>query len=171
MNDLPKAIANRLAEEFADREYAHAYMEEHAVSRIAAQVYALRMQRGWTQTELARRSRIAQERISMIESADFESLTMKTLYKLASAFDVVANVDFHSFGDAILDVVNLSEDQLQVADREKSLDQFCKSKLIKLGAGWKSINPDDAAVNVVFLRSSDPVDPSASQNWVRLGHG
>ena len=51
-----------LREDFANGEFAHAYMEGHRASRIAAQIYALRKDRGWSQSELAQRAGIAQER-------------------------------------------------------------------------------------------------------------
>lgn len=170
MSELPKSIATRLADECGDQEYAHAYMEEHAISRIAAQIHAMRTQRGWTQKELARRAHVAQERISMIESADFESLTMKTLYKLARAFDVVTHISFQSFGEAILDVVSLKEERLRVDGREESLKNFCKGRIIKVGTDWKSIAHDHVTPVLQFSQKA-PVDPTTSANWVRIGNG
>jgi len=117
MNELLKD----LSEEFRDPDFAHAYMEGHSVSRIAAQIHALRKQRGWTQAELAKKSGIAQERISLLESADFESLTLKTLNKLSRAFDVNLKVNFESFSDGIIDVVKLNPENLAVTPREPDL--------------------------------------------------
>jgi transcriptional regulator with XRE-family HTH domain len=111
-----------LAAEFSNREYAHGYMESHAVSRIAAQVHALRRQRGWSQEELSKRSGIAQERISKIESADFSSLTMSTLQKLSRAFDVHLHISFVPFSAGIIDIGNLHTEQLQVPSRMIDLE-------------------------------------------------
>lgn len=117
MNEL----TDRLAKEFGDGEYAHAYMESHLVSRLAAQIHALRRQRGWSQEQLAEKSGIAQERISKIESADFESLTLKTLQKFSRAFDVNLQVEFVAFSSGIRDVVSLSKEALKVEPRAVDL--------------------------------------------------
>lgn len=121
-----KQLLKRLTTEFRDEEYAHAYMESHAVSRIAAQIFALRKQRGWTQRQLSQKSGVAQERISKIESADFTSLTMSTLQKFSRAFDVDMTVSFRPFSQGIMDVVNLNAECLQVENREADLAAFCR---------------------------------------------
>lgn len=114
-------LFSQLAKDFRDKEYAHGYMESHAISRLAAQVHALRRQRGWSQETLAQLSGIAQERISKIESADFESLTMKTLQKLSRAFDVNLFIAFEPFSKGIVDVANLGREQLEMESRSQDL--------------------------------------------------
>jgi DNA-binding Xre family transcriptional regulator len=123
MNEFLKT----LAEELKDKGYAHAYMSEQANMRIASQVRALRLQRGWTQQHLARASGMAQERISKIEAADFDSLTLSTLRKLAGAFDVHVMATFVQFSSAILDFVALSPEWLQCRSRDEDLAIFCTS--------------------------------------------
>jgi len=160
-------LAERLALEFADKDYAHAYMESHRISRIAAQVYALRKQRNWSQRQLAEHSGIAQERISKIESADFSSLTLSTLNKLARAFDVDLRVAFDSFGQGILDVVNLSPAGLEVLSRDDALDTL-KTRRLMLDQ-----NHEWRAVDVPKLARALPITPVApalpSGQWARLG--
>lgn len=119
-----KKFLNELTTDFADFDFAHSYMESHSVSRLAAQIYALRKQRGWSQAELAEKAGIAQERVSKIESADFESLTMKTLHKFSRAFDVDLRVGFESFSEGIMDVVKLNAEKLRVDSREQDLSRF-----------------------------------------------
>lgn len=137
-----KEFFNRLKQDFSDREYAHSYMESHAVSRLAAQIYALRIQRGWSQEQLAAHSGVAQERISKIESADFSSLTMKTLQKFSRAFDVNLHIAFDSFSHGILGIANLNRDQLEVKNREEDLStSFTNHTIFVQGGGeWKAIN-------------------------------
>lgn len=115
------ALVNLLANEFADKDYAHGYMEGHLISRIAAQIHALRKQRGWSQLELAEKAGTSQERVSKIESADFSSLTLKSLLKFSEAFDVNLHVTYNSFCEGILDVANLEPERLKVASRTESL--------------------------------------------------
>lgn len=130
-----KEFLKRLEQEFTNPDYAHAYMESHAVTRLAAQIYALRKQRGWSQAQLADKSGVAQERISKIESADFTSLTMKTLQKFSRAFDVNLSVAFNAFSTGMLDVANLSPNCLEVASRAEDLAAFNKMNLMQNGNG------------------------------------
>lgn len=162
-----KEFFNSLKQDFADKEYAHSYMASHVVSRLAAQIHALRTQRGWSQDQLAARSGIAQERISKIESADFDSLTMKTLQKFSRAFDVNLHVAFEPFSHGILDVANLNRDQLEVRSREDDLASSFTDHTIFVqgGGGWRAINHLRIIKNEVPLQ---PLKPKAN-TWQSLG--
>lgn len=137
-----KKFFNRLKKGFGDKEYAHSYMESHAISRLAAQIHALRKQRGWSQEQLAAQTGIAQERISKIESADFYSLTITTLRKFSRAFDVNLHIAFEPFSRGILDVANLNREQLEVKRREDDLaTSFTDHTVFVHNSGeWKAIN-------------------------------
>ena len=130
-----KEFLSDLCDEFGDADFAHGYLESHSVSRIAAQVHAIRKQRKWSQTELAARAGIAQERVSKIENADFTSLTMATLRKLARAFDIDVRIAFTSVSDGILDVAKLDPAKLEVCDRQTDLARF---RHYVGGTEWKS---------------------------------
>ncbi|MEK6787938.1 MAG: helix-turn-helix transcriptional regulator [Pseudomonadota bacterium] len=132
------ALVNLLANEFADKDYAHGYMEGHLISRIAAQIHALRKQRGWSQLELAEKAGISQERVSKIESADFTSLTLKSLLKFSEAFDVNLHVTYNSFCEGILDVANLEPERLKVASREESIADIATQRvLVPINSDWQ----------------------------------
>ena len=163
-----KKFFNRLKSDFADKEYAHIYMESHAVSRLAAQIHALRIQRKWSQEQLAAYSGIAQERISKIESADFDSLTMKTLQKFSRAFDVNLHVAFEPFSRGILDVANLNSEQLEVKSREEDLlTSFTDHTLFVHNRGeWKAINHLHVVKNNEAIHH--PLKPTAD-TWQPLG--
>lgn len=169
MNEL----RSNLAKEFLDKEYAHAYMHANCVSRIAAQIHALRKQRGLSQEQLAELAGVKQERISKIESGSFDSLTMKTLHKLAEAFDTNLLIKFQPFSDGILDIINLSAAALKVASREEDLHAFTtlitattsvESKSIeKSSLVWfKSKNSQPAANNAVMFDAS--ISPATIAN-------
>ena len=161
-----KEFFDRLKKDFADKEYAHSYMEGHVVSRLAAQIHALRKQRGWSQDQLAIQTGIAQERISKIESADFDSLTMKTLEKFSRAFDVNLHIAFEPFSRGILDVANLSREQLEVNSREADLSaSFTDQTVFVRSSGeWKAINHIRVIQSVTPLRPLQPVN-----TWQPLG--
>jgi len=150
MNELIKTLSS----EFNDKEYAHAYMESHAVSRIAAQIYALRKQRNLSQEQLSALTGIPQEKISKIESADFESVTMKTLQKFSRAFDINLKISYESFSEGIKDIVNLTKDVLEVKSRVEDLQEF-NSSITKTKSELKIIFADLGAP--IHLIGSHPV--------------
>lgn len=163
-------MTEKLAHEFSDAEYAHTYMESHAVSRLAAQIYALRKQRNWSQEELSMRSGVAQERISKIESADFDSLTMKTLQKFSHAFDVNLSISFQSFSEGILDLVNLNSKKLEVDSREEDLQKF-KVDPLKIDIDGDLYKVDAKRLGVVKTLSANKISlPIPNLNgWHQLG--
>lgn len=163
MSDLSK----QLAEEFSDKEYAHAYMEEFNNMTIAAQIKALREQRGMTQQELAQRSGMKQERISALENVDYDAWTIKTLQKLARAFDVSVKMSFQAFSEGIMDVVNIKKERLEVLPREEDLKRFCNYKVI-IGKddNWKPIDSS----NPTSIRYIDniPADIRRQGSWINI---
>lgn len=126
-------LAKRLASEFEDKDYAHAYMGERGDASIAAQIRVLREQRGWTQEELAEQAGMKQSRISALEDVNYDAWTVKTLRKLAEAFDTHLDVRFVPFSKAILDVANFSRTQLEVVPRDTDLKALKECK-------WGQIN-------------------------------
>lgn len=104
MNDSASSTSSlrkRLSRLFRDREYRRAYVESFLNTSIAAQIKANRERRGWTQEQLAALTGMKQSRISSLENVNYESWSIKTLRRIAEAFDVVLVVRFESFGDAL----------------------------------------------------------------------
>lgn len=116
-----KKLDKWLLQELADQTFAHAFLETEANSRFAAQVQALRKQRGWTQEQLAAASRIELAHIEEIEKGRFGSLQLVTLRKLARAFDVHAILKFESVTDGAVDVVRYTEKDLELPTRIEEL--------------------------------------------------
>ena len=159
-------LVERLTQEFADKDYAHAYMEAHASSRIATQIKVLREQRNLTQAQLATLSGMMQERISTIEDVDYDAWTIKTLRKLARAFDTHVQISFVSFSEGILDVANLNRKRLEVESREADLMHFSKRKFRADGDGnWSAVNP---ARLYAFPSPKGPVNVVIGQEWQSL---
>lgn len=164
MNEL----VERLTDEFSDKEYAHAYMEEHGNMILAAQIKTLREQRGLTQTKLAQLAGMKQERISALENVDYDAWTVSTLRKLAEAFDTGLQVSFVPVSSAIMSVVNISKSNLEVSPREDDLESFRKHKIIMSSGHWKAIDKSYlATVETLAPRQTvEPVQPKHS--WQRL---
>ena len=86
-------------DEVQDEEYRHEFVSEHVTVGLAFQINLLRQARGWTQEELASRCEMAQESISRLEDPNYGRYALKTLKRLAKAFDVGLLVRFVSFGE------------------------------------------------------------------------
>jgi transcriptional regulator with XRE-family HTH domain len=108
-------LAEKLKKAFGNKAYRHAFVNEFLDAAIAAQIKALREQRGWTQAELADRAGMKQSRISVMENVNYSSWSLNTLRKLARAFDVCVSVAFRSFGKTVLEIELFGPDSLEVA--------------------------------------------------------
>lgn len=159
-------FAERLIEDFADKDFAHGYMEDHGNAVIAAQIKTLREQRGLSQKALAELAGMKQASISRLENVEYDAWTVKTLRKLAEALDVHLQVAFVPFSTAILDVVNLSREALQVPPREADLALFREQYLCQRDGQWKAINRDHLAT-VRPVTSTGPLAPSRG-GWQTL---
>lgn len=85
-----------------DRDYREGLVEATITTIIPFQLRAMRERRGWTQKELARRAGMAQGRISVLENTNYEgAVNVRTLIKLAAAFDVALIVRFAPFSELI----------------------------------------------------------------------
>jgi transcriptional regulator with XRE-family HTH domain len=112
-------LLNSLRAEFIrtkdDKEYRHAYADEALNATIATQIKVLREQRDLTQEALAREAQMKQSMISRYENVNYSSWSIKTLKKLAEAFDVFLEVRFRSFRNLVESAETLSGEALQVA--------------------------------------------------------
>jgi transcriptional regulator with XRE-family HTH domain len=87
----------RLVEELKNKKFRDAYVAEHVKTSVPIQIYILREQRYWNQTQLAERAKTTQTVISRLEDPDYGRLSISSLLKLASAFDVALLVKFVPF--------------------------------------------------------------------------
>lgn len=131
-----KELVKTLAKEFHDKEYAHAYMEEFSNMAIAAQIKVLREQHGWTQKQLAEAADMKQERICTLEDVDYDAWTVKTLRKLAKAFDLTVKISFEKFSSGILDVSKISAETLKRIPRKEDLIEFSSNGCVHIETLW-----------------------------------
>jgi transcriptional regulator with XRE-family HTH domain len=92
---------DRLPSRLRSKNYRDAYVVSQLRIRLPFELRAIRIARGWSQGELARRAGMAQSRISAIESPGKVNLSMNTLLRLASAFDCALKVSFVTFGELV----------------------------------------------------------------------
>ena len=91
----------KLWRKLRDKAYRDGYTESQLSVEVPFQIRAIRKARGWTQAQLAERSGIPQARISHIEQAGRDPLSLRTLYRLAAAFDVGLQVQFVPFSELV----------------------------------------------------------------------
>lgn len=101
-----RSLREQLVESIQDKEYRDALVEETISQSIAFQIRANRARRDWTQAELGRRAAKPQSEVSRLEDPDYEGYTLKTLMRLASAFDVGLAVRFVPFSAIVDDMAN-----------------------------------------------------------------
>ena len=108
------SIREQLARKLQDKEYRDHFIAEGIYSALPLKIYSLREQRGLSQRELGKKIGVAQAWVSKLEDPNYGKLTLSTLLKLASAFDVGLEVDFVPFSKVLSDVVNLSPESFKV---------------------------------------------------------
>lgn len=110
----PSSVRKELLDTRGDREYRHAYADESLNLSVATQIKVLREQRGLTQERLADEAEMQQSMISRYENVNYSSWSVKTLKKLAEAYDVILDIRFRSFGDLVTMTEEFSRESLQV---------------------------------------------------------
>ncbi|MEO8520975.1 MAG: helix-turn-helix transcriptional regulator [Acidobacteriota bacterium] len=106
-----------------DKAYRTLFVETQIETIIPFQIRAMRAKRNWTQKDLARESGMAQGRISLLENANYEgAVNVKTLVKLAAAFDVGLIVRFAPFSELAEWSTKLSREHHEVSEFSREID-------------------------------------------------
>jgi transcriptional regulator with XRE-family HTH domain len=111
-------IENSLRIELNDPEYSEGYAESFMNSFVATQIKVLREQRVMTQAQLGEAIGTTQAGISRIEDVNYSSWSIKTLIKLARAFNVRLKVSFEPYGTLPGEVVTFNRAALQRPQRK-----------------------------------------------------
>jgi len=110
-----------LLEPFLDRGYRDSYLEGYVKGSIAIQIRALREKLGLSQARFARKMGMTQSVISRLENAEYGSVTVSTLLKVAKENKVGLSIRFTDY----LNVVHadLSPSALKVDDIVQSYNK------------------------------------------------
>jgi transcriptional regulator with XRE-family HTH domain len=122
------------------KEYRDAFVAEQIFSRLPLKVRALREQRGLSQKELGERAGMAQAWVSKLEDPNYGKLTISTLLRLASAFDVGLHIDFVPFSQVLGFSTSLSEESFRVPSFAEDMERVEKEEsdvaaAARVGAG------------------------------------
>ena len=101
--------------DFANKVFRDAFLEENIKNRLAFQVRALREKQSWSQPELGKRAHKTQSGISRIEDPTYGKFTIRTLLDLASVFDVALFIGFVPYTKLISELKDVSPEALAVA--------------------------------------------------------
>ncbi|MDO9092692.1 MAG: helix-turn-helix transcriptional regulator [Rubrivivax sp.] len=97
----------------------HAFAEAEAVTSLAHQIRVLRLQRGWSQKDLARMLGTTQAAVSRLEDPSYGRISFKTIVQLARVFDVAPMVRFVSTLQLLRERWAVRPEDLEVASFEE----------------------------------------------------
>jgi len=115
------SVRESLEEKFKNKEYRDAFVTEQIFSRLPLKIRNIREEQELTQRQLGVLAGMAQTWVSKLEDPNYGKLTISTLLKLASAFDVGLHVDFVPFSK-VLDVA------IRLRSVSFSVPNFAKDK-------------------------------------------
>jgi len=104
-----------LVTKFEDKEYRDSFVAEQIFSRLPLKIRSIRETQELTQQQLGKLADMAQTWVSKLEDPNYGKLTVATLLKLASAFDVGLQIDFVPFSRILDDSLRLSAGSFVVA--------------------------------------------------------
>ena len=106
------------------KKFRDAYVYEHVRNGIPFQTRALRTspERDWTQAELGAAAKKPRNVITRLENPNYGKLTLKTLFEIASAFDVALLIKFVPFSRLLREYEDVSSEALNaksITDEEE----------------------------------------------------
>lgn len=129
------SVSGQLITKLSDKQYRDAFAAEGIYSVLPLKIWSLREQRKLSQRELGDKIGVTQAWVSKLEDPNYGKLTLSTLLRLASAFDVGLEVDFVPFSK-ILGNASTAPESFQVASfaEDKGLTSRRETSLI--GQTW-----------------------------------
>lgn len=100
-----------------------AYVQAEVATALAHQIRAIRLQRGWSQAELARRMGTRQHVVSRLEDPSYGRHSLQTLMLLSRVFDTGLQVRFMSFVTMLQETFTPRHEERLVLAFEEEADQ------------------------------------------------
>lgn len=151
---------SQLLEQLKDKEFRGALVDADIANSILFQLKTMLAERGWTQEELAQRASTGQPVISKYLNG-YENFSLKTLRRLAAAFDVSLRVRFESFGELVSRTLGLSYGDLAI--QSFSDDSGLRFPWAHATADWPSAFADEHGFAPTILSSSSNIVPFPSR--------
>ena len=109
------------------KDFRKGYVESQLEIEIPFQIQALRKARKWSQAQLAEKIGCTQAWISKLETPGNQAVSLRMLYRVASAFDIAVSIQFVSFSEMVrreenfdpntFNAVSFKEDSLKKVKR------------------------------------------------------
>jgi transcriptional regulator with XRE-family HTH domain len=110
-----------------DKKARNAFVYQQAVNGIPFQMRAMRQEREWTQGDLAREADKPRNVITRLEDPNYGKLTLKTLFEIASGFDVALLIKFVPFSRLLREYKNVSPSALGAKSISKERNQLLRN--------------------------------------------
>ena len=137
-----KTFGEKLGKSLANEDARSVYADTVTNAFVAAQIKALRENRGFSQEQLAELIGTKQSGVSRLERADYSSWKVETLRKLARAFHVRLRIRFEGFGTLLDEIGGFDNENLlppKFEDdpflKEQANEEPAKAETISVGAG------------------------------------
>ncbi|MGB8992960.1 MAG: helix-turn-helix transcriptional regulator [Desulfobaccales bacterium] len=120
----------KLIARLKDKEHRDAFVSARIQVGIPLQIRALREKRGLSQQELADQAGVKQSWIATIENPNYSGFSLKTLLKLASAFEIGLIVEFVPISNLVDRELRLSPESLTPVSFEE--DPYFKPRVTNI---------------------------------------
>jgi transcriptional regulator with XRE-family HTH domain len=115
------SLVRKLLESKKARE---AYVFEHVRNGVPFQIRTMREERKWTQGDLGNAAGKPRNVITRLEDPNYGKLTLKTLFEIASAFDVALLVKFVPFTRLLREYEDVSPSALSASNIHQEAGQL-----------------------------------------------
>lgn len=162
---LTRITNSKLFSKLKDKKYRNLFIAGEVRRTVPFQLRALRSARTWTQADLGIEAEMPQTVISRIENGDAASLNIKTLLKLAAAFDVALVVRFEPIDRLVHWVDSLSPEVISPRPSAEVLDEMEGLAEVQTVAAILGVRGNGSGTAVNYLRglASTSVSTSAVQ--------
>ena len=156
-----------------------AYVHAEVVTALAHQIRSIRIQRGWSQLDLAKKLGTTQTAVSRLEDPSYGKFTLKTLLDLSKVFDAGLQVKFVSFMALLSETYFVKAKSRQIPTfEEESANVFFHSNGNNLPPKLFSQVADDAmrieidlqskpSINMTILNLHNPKTQTSNLTFVK----
>lgn len=158
-----------------NKEFRDSFVTSHISQDLAYQIRELRIQRKLTQIELAQKLGLkGQPAIARMEDPSYGKLSIATLLKLSSVFDVALSIRFQSYGKFLTEREDLSPTALRVKSFNDEMPMILESMNRISNYIPSKSEPSSPLANsykeIIIKSHPSIIEPSYINNLVHSNH-
>lgn len=168
-------ISEKFADELAEKPMRDAYLGTQTCAKIVEQIRTMRAQRGLSQAEFAKCIDKPPSNVSQrLENREYSGFTVKTLLKVASAYDVGLVIEFVPYEEFLERTSDFSRKALEVRSFSRAaLNPLCQDSVTSNQSAGVVVTTDGALTNRIFetqtgITASGGVDMFTASNFGTL---